>query len=183
VASPLTDALVVDIRREFPRFRIIRKDESWFQRAIDALLRVVTFGAQRSYLSGYQTTIGQRVYVTSDWDELPDETRYVTLRHEREHLRQFRRYTLPGMAFLYLLVPLPLGLAWFRAYFEMQGYAETIRASAEVYGAAYVTRPVFREHVVSQFVTGAYGWMWPFRGRIERWYDAVAASVLKEPTA
>jgi len=48
VASPLTDALVVDIRREFPRFRIIRKDESWFQRAIDALLRVVTFGAQRS---------------------------------------------------------------------------------------------------------------------------------------
>src|SRR5262245_44671 len=115
--SPLTDALVVEIRREFPRFRIVRKDRAWTQRAIDALLRFLTFGAQRSYLSGYQTTIGQTVYVTPDWDELSDESRYITLRHEREHLRQFRRYTLPGMALLYLLVPFPVGLAWFRTRF------------------------------------------------------------------
>ena len=181
--SPRTDALVEEIRREFPRFRIVRKDDSPFQRALDRLLRVLTFGAQRSYLTGYQTTIGQTVYVTPDWDELPDESRYVTLRHEREHLRQFRRYTLPGMAILYLLLPLPLGLAWFRARFEMAGYAETIRAAIEVYGPGYVLRPVFREHVISQFVSGAYGWMWPFRRAVERWYDGVAAREMRGPSA
>jgi hypothetical protein len=181
--TPLTDALIAEITREFPRFRIIRKDRAWTQKVIDGLLRVLTFGAQRSYLTGYQTTIGQRVYVTSDWDDLPDESRYVTLRHEREHLRQFRRFTLPGMALLYVLLPLPIGLAWCRARFEMQGYAETIRASVEIYGPAHVLRPVFREHVVSQFLGGAYGWMWPFRRSVERWYDRVAqAAVTKGPT-
>jgi hypothetical protein len=174
-ATPLTDRLIDEIIREFPRFRIIRKDLAWTQRAIDRLLRLVTLGAQSSYLSSYHTTLGQRVYVTPDWEELPDECRYVTLRHEREHLRQFRRFTFVGMAVLYLLLPLPLGLAWCRARFEMQGYAETIRASAEVYGVAHVQRPVFREHVVRQFLSGAYGWMWPFRRSVERWYDRVAA--------
>ena len=57
-------------------------------------------------------------------------------------------------ALLYLLVPLPLGLAWFRARFEKQGYAETIRASVEVYGGHFVRRPEVRAHVVAQFVTG-----------------------------
>jgi hypothetical protein len=87
------------------------------------------------------------------------------------------------MALLYLLLPLPLGLAWCRARFEMQGYAETIRASVEVYGAAHVQRPLFREHVVRQFLSGAYGWMWPFRRSVERWYDRVAAeAALRGPT-
>lgn len=166
-------ALLEEIRREFPRFRIVRKDRSAFQRALDGALRIVTLGAQRRYLTSYQTTIGQTVYVTAGWDGLTAEDRYVTLRHERAHLRQFRRYTLPGMAVLYLLLPLPVGLAWFRARFEKEGYAETIRATAEVHGRARVLDPAFRAHVVNQFLTGAYGWMWPFRRSVETWYDKV----------
>ena len=177
--TPLTDKLVQNLLREFPRFRIVRKDRAWTQKVIDRLLRLLTLGAQRSYLTGYQTTIGQTIYVTPDWETLPDETRYVTLRHEREHLRQFRRFTLLGMALLYLLVPLPVGLAWFRARFEKAGYAETIRASVEVYGVAYVLSPMFRKHIVSQFTGGAYGWMWPFRRSMERWYDAVVAEATR----
>jgi hypothetical protein len=96
----------------------------------------------------------------------------VTLRHELIHLRQFRRYTLFGMAFLYLLVPLPLGLAWFRARFEWEAYRESIRAAAELHGRAHVEAPAFRERILGQFTSGAYGWMWPFRGQLERWYDA-----------
>src|SRR5437764_14588221 len=38
------------------------------------------------------------------------------------------------MAILYVLLPLPVGLAWFRAYFEKEAYAETIRVAAEVWG-------------------------------------------------
>jgi len=164
-------ALLEEISSEFHGFRIIRKDRSWLQRAIHGSLAVLTFGAQRRYLTAYQTTIGRTVYVTPDWDDLPEDQRYITLRHERAHLRQFRRYTLPGMALLYLLVPLPAGLAWFRARFEMEGYAETVRAAAEVHGLDHVRRADFREYVVSQFLSGAYGWMWPFRRSIERWYD------------
>ncbi len=165
-------ALVEEIRAEFPGFRIVKKPESRFQRLIAALLRVVTFGAQTAYLDRYQTTIGETVYVTADWDERPAAERYVTLRHERIHLRQFARYGLVGMALLYLLVPLPLGLAWFRARFEWEAYAESIRAEAEVHGRAAAADPRFRERIVAQFTSGAYGWMWPFRRAVESWYDA-----------
>jgi len=167
------EQLLEEIRQEFPGFRIVRKDDAWTQKTIHHALRVVTFGAQSSYLGSYQTTIRRTVYVTADWDETPYEQRYITMRHEREHLRQFRRYTTPLMALLYLFGPLPAGLSWFRAHFEKQGYAETIRAAAEVHGLEHVLRPAFRAYVVEQFVSGAYGWMWPFRTSVERWYDSV----------
>ena len=127
-----------------------------------------------------QTTIGQTVYVTADWDDRAAEQRYVTMRHELVHMRQFRRYTLPGMAFLYLLVPLPLGLAWFRARFEKEAYAESIRAWAEVFGPAYPRRPEIREHVLRQFTSGSYGWMWPFPRAFDRWFDEAMADIRAE---
>jgi len=169
--------LLAEIRKEFPDFRMIGKDRSRLSRLIHRALVVVTFGAQRRYLDGYQTTIGQTVYVTPDWDERPVAERYATMRHERMHLRQFRRYGLVAMALLYLFVPLPLGLAWFRARFEWEGYAETIRAVAEVHGRARVEDRGFRAGIVRQFTSGAYGWMWPFRRTLERWYDEVVRSL------
>ena len=171
------DALVEALGREFPSFRIVRKDRSPLHRAIHHALAALTLGRMRSYLGSYQTTIGSTVYVTADWDDRDPDERYVILRHEAIHLRQFRRYTLPGMAILYVLLPLPLGLAWFRAYFEKEAYAESIRAAAEVWGCDYPKSTPYREHIVEQFVGPSYGWMWPFRASIERWYDRVLASV------
>jgi len=175
------DALVHALRAEFPEFRIVRKDRSWLHRAIHHALRLVTLGQLTSYLQGFQTTLGCTVYVTADWADCGADQRYVTLRHEAVHLRQFRRYTLPGMAVLYLLVPLPMGLAWFRAHFEKQAYAESIRAAAEVWGPDYPRRPEFRRRVIEQFTGAAYGWMWPFRRGLERWYDQVLASLPASP--
>jgi hypothetical protein len=165
-------ALVEEIRTEFPGFRLVAKPESALQRMIHVALSILTFGGQRAYLDGYQTTIGQTVYVTRDWDLRPAAERYVTLRHERIHLRQFARFGLVGMALLYLLLPLPLGLAWFRARFEWEAYAESIRAEAEVHGRAAAADARFRERIVCAFTSGAYGWMWPFRRAVESWYDA-----------
>jgi hypothetical protein len=173
--------LLDDIREEFPGFRVVKKSDSPLQRAIDRAQRVISFGAIRHYLDCYQTTIGQVVYVTDDWDRTPALARTITMRHERVHLRQFRRYTFLGMAFLYLLVPLPAGLSWFRAHFEKEGYAETIRATAELQGYQAVTDPRFRAYVIRQFVSGAYGWMWPFRRSMERWYDDVLSAVRAHP--
>jgi hypothetical protein len=171
------DDLVSQLGSEFPGFRIVRKDRSWMHRAIHRVLVVVTFGKMTSYLDSFQTTIRRTVYVTPDWDDRDADDRYVTLRHEAIHLRQFRKFTTPGMAILYVLLPLPLGLAWFRAWFEREAYAETIRATAEVWGRDRAAGSELREHVVGQFVGPSYGWMWPFRRSIERWYDRVLADV------
>jgi len=171
------DALVAALRVEFPRFQIVRKDQSTFHRAIHYALIGLTLGRMRSYLDSFQTTIGARVYVTADWDDWPPDRRYVTLRHEAIHLRQFRRYTLPGMAILYVLLPLPMGLAWFRAHFEKAAYAESIRAAAEVYGPSYPRRTEYRQYILGQFMGPSYGWMWPFRASLERWYDRVLATL------
>jgi hypothetical protein len=99
------------------------------------------------------------------------------MRHELVHLRQFRRYGLLGMALLYVLMPLPMGLAYFRARFEMEAYEETIRAAASVYGIAYVRAPSFRDYLVRQFVGPSYGWMWPFRRAVEAWYERAVAAL------
>ena len=177
------DALVEALAAELPGFRIVRKDRSPLHRLIHVALCALTLGQMTAYLSSYQTTIGRTVYVTADWDSWDPDRRYVTLRHEAVHLRQFRSFSVPGMAVLYLLLPLPIGLAWFRAHFEKQAYAESIRAAAEVWGPAHASHPSgdkFRRHVIAQFTSASYGWMWPFRASIERWYDEVLASL---PTA
>jgi len=171
------EALLADMRAEFPRFRVIKKSESILHRGIHYVLVAVTLGGMRSYLSSYQTTIGQRVYVTDDWDRLPANRRYVTMRHERIHIRQFARFTLPGMALLYVLMPLPLGLAYFRARFEWEAYAETLRATAEVEGPEAARAPALRERILGQFTGPSYGWMWPFRKQLERWYDRALAEL------
>ncbi|MDX2093634.1 MAG: hypothetical protein SFX73_37690 [Kofleriaceae bacterium] len=171
------EALLEKLRAEFPRFRVVRKDQSAFHKAIHYALIGLTFGRMRTYLDSFQTTIGNTVYVTSDWDDWSPDRRYVTMRHEAVHLRQFRTYTLPGMAVLYVLLPLPMGLAWFRAYFEREAYAESIRAAAEVWGIEYAASASYREHIVEQFTGASYGWMWPFRASIERWYDSVLGTV------
>jgi len=171
------DALVEALRREFPRFRIVPKDRSPLHKAIHYALVALTLGRMRAYLDSYQTTLGRTVYVTPDWNDRDPDERYVTLRHEAIHLRQFRTFTLPGMALLYLLVPLPMGLAWFRAHFEKEAYAESVRAAAEVWGPERPRRDSYRRHVIGQFTGASYGWMWPFRAGLERWYDRVLASI------
>ncbi|HWU91320.1 MAG TPA: hypothetical protein VN253_28835 [Kofleriaceae bacterium] len=171
------DALVLALQREFPRLRIVRKDRSRLHRGIHYALLVLTLGRMRTYLDAYQTTIGSTLYVTCDWDDLDPDERYVTLRHEAIHLRQFRTFTVPGMALLYVLLPLPMGLAWFRARFEKEAYAETVRAAAEVWGPEVPRRAAFRRRVIDQFTGASYGWMWPFRAGLERWYDGVLAEL------
>lgn len=171
-------ALVEALRAEIPGFRIVHKADSPMHRAIDVALRAVTLGRMRDYLENYQTTIGRTVYVTSDWDALDADRRYITLRHEAIHLRQFRRWSLPVMALLYIFVPLPLGLAYCRARFEQAAYAETIHATYEVHGLAAARSPSLRAHILEQFTSASYGWMWPFPRSLDRWYDGVLRGIL-----
>ena len=170
--------LLIELAEEVPDFHLVDKASSLLQRSIALLLALVTLGGQRRYQSDFVTTLGQRVYVPPDWDGRPPEERWATLRHERIHLRQFRRWGLIPMGIAYALLPLPIGLAWFRMRIERAAYAETLLARFEVGGEGALCDAAFRAHVVSLFTGGSYGWMWPFPRAVERWYDETVKALV-----
>lgn len=177
------DAFLDEMREEFPRFRVVDKRESPLSRSIDVALRVVTLGGQRSFMTRYYTVIGDTLYVPASWDHVDPIDAIITLRHERVHLRQRRRWTLPGMAFLYLVPILPLGLAYGRARVEWEAYEETVRATWELRGEDAARSASLRRHVIDRFVGPDYGWMWPFRAQLERWYDELLGRIAAERAA
>lgn len=177
------DAMLQALREEFPRFRIVDKTGSPLSRLIDVLLRLVTLGGQRRYMTHYFTVIGDTLYVPPGWASMTQVDRAILLRHERVHLRQRRRYTAVGMAAIYLLPFLPLGLAYGRARLEWEAYCETLRATAELKGMVAVRAPELRREIIRRFCGPDYGWMWPFSGTLERWYDAELRRITESAAA
>lgn len=176
-AVSVTEPLLREIRAEFPAFRVVPKQGHWLSRVIDVALKVITFGAQRQYLSHYHTVLGDTLYVPACWEQSSDVEKAILLRHERVHLRQRRRYGTALMTFLYLVPFLPIGLAYGRARLEWEAYVETLRATAELQGFAAAADPALRRRIVSRFTGGAYAWMWPFPKQVERWYDRALADL------
>ena len=165
------EQLLSVIGAEFPGFRVVRKSDSRFMKVLSFLLVVVTFGQMRSFMDGFTTTIGSTVYTPSLWEKMPDEEKCSILLHERVHLRQQKRYGRLLFGFLYLVVFFPLGLAYFRARFEKEAYTETMRSIKERHGAGVLYSKSLRQSIVRHFTSAEYGWMWPFKGAVERWYD------------
>src|SRR6478609_5052598 len=163
------------MKAEFPTFRIEKKRDSELQKAIHTALVVLTFGGQRVYLTRYYTVLFGTLWVPDSWDTLADKDRYVLLRHERVHLRQRRRMGDVSMAIVYLLPFFPLFFAYGRARIEWEAYEETMRATAEVYGVEAVEG--LRAEIVRRFVGPDYGWMWPFAGQVNRWFDEEKARI------
>ena len=178
--SPLLhERLLREIVAEFPSFEVRRKRDDSLQRVIHVVLKAVTLGGQRVYLTGYYTAMFGKLWVPDSWAQLGDLDRYVLLRHERVHLRQRARMGELTMAFVYLVPFFPLFLAYGRARLEWEAYTETLRATAEVFGvdAAEALRP----RIVSRFVGGDYGWMWPFPARVHHWFDDAMSEIRNCP--
>jgi hypothetical protein len=167
------ELLLDEIRVEFPRFSVVPKVDSRFMRFLAVLLRPLLGGA---FMGDYTTTLGQTVYTPVDWAEMPEASRLEILRHERVHLRQARRWGLL-FSLAYLLFPLPLGLAWCRARFEWEAYEESMRAKAEYQGKESLDER-HKAWLVGLFVGPSYGFMWPFRAQVSRWYDEARARIL-----
>src|SRR5262249_6561271 len=155
--------------------------DSSLQRAIHVALAMITLGGQRSYLTRYHTVLFGKLWVPESWDAMGDLDRYVLLRHERIHLRQRKRMGDVWMGFVYLVPFFPLFLAYGRARIEWEAYTETLRATAEVRGVHAAEG--LREHIVGRFVGPDYGWMWPFRGAVNGWFDAVMDELRAEGPA
>lgn len=165
--------LVDEITQEFPDFKLVPKADSTFMKVLNVCLLIITFGQMKAFMTRFTTTIGDTVYTNTAWDERSEVSKIITLRHERIHMRQKKRYTAFGFSFLYLFVFFPIGLAYFRAKFEKEAYEESIRSVAFYVGIDRVKHPEFRKQLVDHFTTSQYFWMWPFRSAVERWYDGV----------
>jgi hypothetical protein len=173
--------LLDDFARRSKPIHVVKKSVYWHQRAAGRALFIVTFGGQRTYLSHYVMTLGHTIYVPDDFDAWSPAQAIEILRHEAVHVRQFERYGWVGMVLLYGILPLPMGLAWFRARFEWEAYEETLWAVAEIEGLDAVRSPDLRAKIVRRFTGPDYGWMWPFPRTIERWIDKTLAEIEKTP--
>lgn len=174
----MLDQLTAEIRKEFPDFNIVRKRDSTLMKVISVFLAIITFGLMRVFMTGFYTTLGDTIYVPDGWDTASEQSKCATLRHERVHMRQARKYTRFLFSFSYVFVFLPGGLSFFRMKFEKEAYEETIRAWYEYGGAVVIQNYAFREDMIKHFVTSQYVWMWPFRKNIETWYDDAVEKVL-----
>ncbi len=161
-------ALEEELHAMTPPVRLVPKAGSPLCAWIDKALRLVTGGRQDRFMSEYVTTIGRTIYVPSGWERLSAADRYCTLRHELVHVRQFARWTLPGMALLYLLFPLPFGFAAARAAFELAAYRESLRAMHQVGALTPAREEAVVAWVVQRFTGPDYGWMWLAGGSVRR---------------
>jgi len=165
------EALYRDLvaRLEAEGIHVMAKADSRFCKLIDRALRILTFGKQARFQTSFVTTIRRTIYVPSGWDEHPPGERYLIMRHEAVHVRQFRRLTLPGMTLIYLFLPLPMGLAGGRAWLEWQAYRETLTATWQLYGPAAARSKELEDHIADRFTSADYAWMWLPGGQVRRW--------------
>lgn len=171
--------LLLELKEEFPDFRIVKKKQSNLMKLFDVSLRVISFGALSNFMSDFITTVGNIVYVPDSWDAWSPSRKAITLRHERVHMRQARDVGRIKFFVSYLLLPFPTVFAHFRAKFEKEAYEESLRAYYEYYGAKFFT-PALRQYIINNFTTANYIWMWPWRKSIEKWYDSFVSSITQK---
>lgn len=170
------DDLKAEMLLEFPDFRVVPKDSSYLMRFLNVVLLVISFGAQRNFMTSFTTIVGRTMYTPRGWEDSAHTNQLATLRHERVHFRQQRRYTRFLFSVLYLFV-LPLGFAFFRTKFEKEAYEESMLVYALRYGAGALRESAYRERMIRHFTSGEYLWMWVIRSDIEKWYDDTAAAI------
>lgn len=176
------DKICVELKQEFPKLKMAHKRKVWFHWIYHFIIMTFTLGFNRNYIGRFTTTSKNRV----DWSDKHHERIqsgdayaldrvWSTLRHERVHLRQFEKYGFILMAMAYIHPPF-IGLVYGRAMTEKPGYLESLRAQFEmnqdvargeiklVDGITYI------EWLVGQFTGASYGWMWPFKKTVTKWF-------------
>jgi len=168
--------IIEETKLEFPDFEILPKKESKLMKVIDIALKIITFGQMKNFMTGFITTIGNKVYVPETWDNNTLTSKAEIIRHERIHMRQAKRYGRFLFSLLYLALPLPTVFAYFRKKFEQEAYEESLKALYEYHGESVFT-PRLKNFFISHFVSANYFWMWPFQKNLESWYDGVVSKI------
>ena len=128
--------LLARTKKEFPRFHVELRRDSWLH-PIFWLLSKIT----RMDYSTFTTTIASGMYTRDDWEDRTPDQKYMTLRHEKVHIKQFHCFPLGRWAWplnhliqgLCYLLLLPIILT-FRAKFEREGYTQSLLVEYELHG-------------------------------------------------
>lgn len=142
-----------------------------------------------TFMTGYTTTLGETIYFPSPaWLEASYERAWMVLCHELVHVEDHRtqgklfsvRYSMPqglavlsllGLVFhswwclLFLLFLAPWPAPW-RMLSEMRGYGMSMAVDYWVYGGGISQAQ--KDHVVNQFTSSSYYWMYPFKKTVQR---------------
>ena len=155
----------------------------WFWTTLHYVVMVVTFGQNRSFLTDYYTTIGGVVGYPTEGSSRSLAERIAVLEHELIHIKQCARLGFgkvwigfPIYMVLYLLLPLPIGLAYFRWRYEREAYAHGINVRVAIEPHRYNG---LIEEAVTELTTGAYGWTWPFKGTVRAYFHRHCANPKK----
>jgi hypothetical protein len=161
-------ALLAGFAASAPPVRVRPKADSRLCRLLDGALRAVTLGRASRFMTDFTTTLGRTIFVPAGWERLDAAERYCILRHEAVHVAQFRRWTVPGMALLYILFPLPFCFAGARAAFELAAYRESLRAMRAVGRLPKAREEAVVAWIAARFTGPDYGWMWLSGGMVRR---------------
>lgn len=143
----------------------IKMSRPWWLRAS---FKILNFFTGQNY-SNYTQAIGKTIYPAKNWVYFTNYSRFYVLVHEHQHLKQFKKYSTPLMAFLYLFFPLPIGLAYFRAKFEREAMKEVLRMKRSL-GEEIIVNFV-KEDYIRRFSGATYLYPWPFKKQIKRWVE------------
>jgi len=136
--------------------KLVPKTSSTLMRSCGLLLRAV---GNRVFLERYWTTLGRTIYYpTRVTDPLSHP---VVLEHELVHVRQWERWGVL-MWVSYLLLPLPIGLCWFRFRWEREAYLVDLAHAPDR------DREREIERIVDSLWFG-YGFPWP-RPWMRSWF-------------
>lgn len=167
-------ALCSELKREFPDVKFRHKRKVWYHWIAHVVICILTFGLNRKYISRFTTTSKNYIdWADAHWERFKMgkelDRVWECLRHEREHLRQFRKYTRIGMILLWLIPPILF--CYGRAILiERPGYLESLRAKLDVF-PGWAKSQKYREWWVKQFTGPNYGWMFILKSRVEKWFD------------
>ena len=152
----------------YNRYRscVVTKDKyrPWLWKAMDRALRIVSFGKITTFMQR-TTTLGKVIAFPAGTDfEDPSAWELLTLKHEGSgHVSQFARFGIVGMALLYLLVPLPIGLAYFRYRFEREAFVHEIN-----YAHSHGLK-IDVVSIVNSLSGPGYFWAWP-KAWVWKWF-------------
>lgn len=176
--SGILSDLEKEIFLEFPYYKRVKKSGSLLMKVVDIFLKVITFGQMKDFMRSFITTVGWTVYTPSDWDQYLERQQCEILRHERVHMRQAEDRGRFLFSLMYIALPFPTLFAYYRMKFEQEAYEESMRAVLEYFGKEILLDPLYRSAMIEHFTTSQYFWTWPWKGRIEKWYDATVARLL-----
>ncbi len=162
------------------KLKCVYKDKSRLMRFFN---RYFYLGKKDSDFMDYYATSWKDnvVYVPRKWwDKASEQEKIILLRHEIIHHKQMARYGFFFFFLLYFLIPFPIGFAYFRAKFEKEAYAETLRARYEYWGKDNITSSATKDWIIKQFTSSFYGWMWPFKGSITLWYEKTIQDIVEQ---